>query len=128
MCPVDVVVGRADRVPVDAGVVDEGVEVAHLGADPLLSGDDLILIRDVELDGHDALDLFDVVGVTRPGIDHEVVIRRELARDLRADSPARAGDQRDATQILFRSRSFLPISIRWISEVPSPIKSRGASR
>ena len=31
-------------------------------------------------------------------------------------------------QILFRSRSFFPITIFWISEVPSPITSSGASR
>ena len=35
--------------------------------------------------------------------------------------------RRDA-QILFRSSSFLPITIRWISEVPSPISNSGASR
>ena len=31
-------------------------------------------------------------------------------------------------QILLRSSSFLPITMRWISEVPSPIRSSGASR
>ena len=31
-------------------------------------------------------------------------------------------------QILWRCRSFLPITMRWISEVPSPISSSGASR
>ena len=35
---------------------------------------------------------------------------------------------RPLTQILLRSRSFLPITMRWISEVPSPISSSGASR
>ena len=31
-------------------------------------------------------------------------------------------------QILCRWSSFLPITMRWISEVPSPIRSSGASR
>ena len=31
-------------------------------------------------------------------------------------------------QILLRSSSFLPITMRWISEVPSPMSSSGASR
>ena len=31
-------------------------------------------------------------------------------------------------QILWRWRSFLPMTMRWISEVPSPISSSGASR
>jgi hypothetical protein len=35
---------------------------------------------------------------------------------------------RRCPQILLRSRTFLPMTIRWISEVPSPIKSSGASR
>ena len=33
-----------------------------------------------------------------------------------------------AGQILFRSSSFLPMTMRWISDVPSPISSSGASR
>ena len=33
-----------------------------------------------------------------------------------------------AHQILCRCSSFLPITMRWISEVPSPISSSGASR
>ena len=31
-------------------------------------------------------------------------------------------------QILWRCSSVLPITMRWISEVPSPISSNGASR
>ncbi len=34
----------------------------------------------------------------------------------------------EGAQILWRSSSFLPITMRWISEVPSPISSSGASR
>jgi hypothetical protein len=33
-----------------------------------------------------------------------------------------------ASHILFLSNSFFPITIRWISLVPSPISSSGASR
>ena len=128
MGPVEVVLRSADRVAVDAGVVDESVEMARLRADPFRRGEDRVLIGDVELDRQDSLRLLDVVGVSRPCVDHEVMVGGQLSRDLRADSPAGAGDQRYATQILFRSRSFLPITMRWISEVPSPINSSGASR
>ena len=34
----------------------------------------------------------------------------------------------EGAQILWRSSSFLPITMRWISEVPSPISRSGASR
>ena len=52
-------------------------------------------------------------------------------RNLALEVPHCDGDQlsRDGpSQILFRSRSFFPITIRWISEVPSPITRSGASR
>ena len=35
---------------------------------------------------------------------------------------------RTDAQILWRWSSFLPMTMRWISEVPSPIRSSGASR
>ena len=128
VCPVEVVVGRPDRIAVDAGVVDQRVEVARIGADPLLSRIDLVLIGDVELDGDDPLSLLDVVGIPGAGEHDEAVVGGELARDLGADPPTCPADQGHRRQILLRSSSFLPITIRWISEVPSPISSSGASR
>ena len=102
--------------------------MARIGADQLQGRVDLVLIGDVELDGDDPLSLLDVVGIPGAGEDDEAVIGGELARDLGADPPARPADQGDRRQILLRSSSFLPITIRWISEVPSPISSSGASR
>jgi hypothetical protein len=37
-------------------------------------------------------------------------------------------DPRRGPQILWRCSSFLPMTIRWISDVPSPMSSSGASR
>ena len=50
---------------------------------------------------------------------------------LRAPVLAERGDEEDPqriTQILCLCSNFLPITMRWISEVPSPISSSGASR
>ena len=76
-------------------------------------------------------------------------VRDTATADRRADDPRRraglqprAGEQpdrrpgrhrddaaaREVPQILFRSSSFFPMTMRWISEVPSPISSSGASR
>ena len=46
----------------------------------------------------------------------------------RESSAGSAGCQAKKELDLFRSSSFLPITMRWISEVPSPIRSSGASR
>ena len=55
--------------------------------------------------------------------------RRWFRIGASADGAARrrAGGRRGA-QILWRCSSFLPMTMRWISEVPSPISSSGASR
>ena len=128
VCAVEVVVRSPDRIAVDARVVDQRVEMARIGADQLQGRVDLVLIGDVELDRDDPVPLLDIIGIPSAGEDDKVVIGGELPRDLRPDPAARPGDERDPPQILLRSSSFLPITMRWISEVPSPISSSGASR
>src|SRR5205085_3189078 len=51
--------------------------------------------------------------------------REQRARDEdeRAERPVKV-----VAQILWRCSSFFPITMRWISEVPSPIRRSGASR
>jgi len=128
VCTVEVVVRSPDWIAVNASIVDQRVEMTRVGADQLQSRVDLVLIGDVELDGDDPVSLLDVVGIPGAGEHDEAVIGGELARDLGADPPTCPADQGHRRQILLRSSSFLPITIRWISEVPSPIRSRGASR
>ena len=123
-----VVVDHPDRIAVDAGVVDERVEPSRNGLDRRPGRVDARLVGDVELDRPDRLGLGDLAGIAGAGEDQKVVILGELARDLLADASIRPADKRDPAQILCLSRSFLPITIRWISEVPSPISSNGASR
>jgi 5-methylcytosine-specific restriction endonuclease McrA len=52
----------------------------------------------------------------------------EIPGELMIGPQLGAADERDLAQILLRSRIFLPITMRWISDVPSPISSSGASR
>src|SRR5829696_594768 len=92
---VEVVVRRADRIAVDAGVVDQRIEVPGLRADLLLGRVDIALVGNVELDRHDPLGLLDVVRVPGAGEHDEAVIRGELTDDLRADASAGPCDQRD---------------------------------
>ena len=114
--------------PSDARVVDEHVEPSRIRPDSLPRGIDARLVGDVELKRPDRLGLGDLAGITRPGENEEAALLGELAGDLPPDPAIGAADQRDPAQILCLSRSFFPITIRWISEVPSPISRRGASR
>jgi hypothetical protein len=50
---IEVVLGRSDGIAVHAGVVDEGVEPADIGFDPLARGVDRLLVGDVQLNGLD---------------------------------------------------------------------------
>ena len=125
---VDVVVGRPDRIAIYAGIVDQCIEAAGVRLDPLSRREDRVLVGDVEVDRLDPVAPLDLIGIPRAGVDEEAVISGELERNLSADPAVRPADQGDRAQILFRSSSFLPITIRWISEVPSPISRSGASR
>jgi hypothetical protein len=67
----------------------------------------------------------------RDQLELEDQLQRAQSGQLVAQVVERLGDQPlgiGGTQSLFRSSSFLPITMRWISEVPSPISSSGASR
>ena len=123
----EVVVGGPGRLAEDAGVIDDHVERPRPGLDPGDRGADALVVGDVELDREHVLARLDLRRVAGACDHHEAVIARQLRRDLGSDPAAGAGDQRDA-QILFLSSTFLPITMRWISEVPSPISSSGASR
>ena len=130
-------IGRAGRRAVDARVVDEDVEAAGIGAEVARGARNALLAGDVELDDGDPAALrLDLARLPLPGravagADQDIVPEPgELASDLAPDAAVRTADQRDRliAQILFLCSSFLPITMRWISEVPSPIKSSGASR
>lgn len=67
----------------------------------------------------------------RGGQDQPVDRARDVARVSRPGQQLRIAallGVLEGTQILLRSSSFLPMTMRWISEVPSPISSSGASR
>ncbi len=123
VCLRQVVITGWGVIAIYAGVVDQDVEPTgvirySLGEKLHAAG-----IGNVQLD----LVAFRPAG---PREDQEVLLITKLPRDLKADPAIRAADQRDRlrTQILWRWSSFLPITMRWISEVPSPIRSSGASR
>ena len=96
MGPVEVVVGGADGIAVDAGIVDQRVEHADISLDPLTRRVDGRLVGYVEPDRLDSGDAIYLVGIPRPAEDQEAMIGRQLARDLRADAAAHAADERNA--------------------------------
>ena len=96
-----------------------------------------LVTRDVELDYGGAaalhLDLHRLAlprGRVARAHQDVVALRSELARHRPPDAAVGAADERNRliAQILFLCRSFLPMTMRWISDVPSPISSNGASR
>ena len=127
MCLGEVVVGRAGRIPIQARVVDEHVEAPGVGLDRCEGRADGGVVVDVELQRSHVLAPLNGRRVARTGEDEKVVVAGQLGRDLLADPAIGPRDQGDP-QILFLSSTLRPITIFWISEVPSPISSSGASR
>jgi hypothetical protein len=50
------------------------------------------------------------------------------ATHLARSEPLDSGPLETGRQMRLRSSSFLPMTMRWISDVPSPMRSSGASR
>jgi hypothetical protein len=73
-----------------------------------------------------------IFGQVRDARDQSYRIRPRGDRDRQVVVVSVAADldpnPRREPQILWRCRSFLPMTIFWISDVPSPMSSSGASR